>query len=178
MSYTVIFVLIFGIIAIQVQSECDETMCSNVCNVCHLPGGTCIGNACDCFYGKNCTEMVDMICDVACDKLELKGECDEDGHCICKAELEPCPPWDCEEQCLEDPRAAECEAMWGIVTPIACLKYGPVRTCGCLCTYPEDNSPLRTSVRKNKFNYWQKTVGVKKQFKSFRSVLNNIIDGQ
>lgn len=138
---------------VKMQIECDSTMCTNVCEKETSGDGTCNGNSCDCSYGKNCSAMVEVTCGIACKGLDLDGECDENGQCICKAELEPCPLWDCEEQCLEDPRAVECELMFGVVTPVACLEYGPIRTCGCLCTYLVTNR-RSNSVHKKTFNYY------------------------
>lgn len=140
-----IFVCIIAFVAILEALDCDPQMCSNVCGAFGL-NGTCKATECDCSYDKKCSMMVDTICDVACDKLHLKGECDDDGYCICKAELEPCAISECYEQCLDDPRALECESAGGVVTPIACVEYGPLRTCGCLCTRPGEDKKTSYAV--------------------------------
>lgn len=164
MSHTGLFLIILAIIAIaKAQTDCDATMCSNVCKKETSGDGTCNGNSCDCSYGKKCSALVDVTCGIACKVFKMDGECDENDQCICKAELEPCPVWDCEEQCLEDPRAWECELAFGVVTPVACLEYGPIRTCGCLCTYLLANSRLAKigENHNSTFNYFLPSVAKK-----------------
>lgn len=135
MSFIEIVLLIFAIFsACKAQTECNQEMCDNMCKGWNMAGGNCNGNECDCSYGKNCSAMVDLVCDKACEVLKLKGECEND-QCICEAELKGCWPWECEEQCEDDIRAKECEASWGIVIPIWCVEYGPARGCGCLCQH-------------------------------------------
>lgn len=133
-----VFVLsvVVAMIVIVDALDCDEEMCNAVCSDTGGMNGTCKEDSCDCSYGKKCSEMVNLVCNLACGRLRLKGECDEAGWCICKAELELCLPTECYEQCLADPRAAQCEAEFGFVTPVSCLEYGPIKTCGCLCTLP------------------------------------------
>lgn len=134
MSYTVIFTLLFAIVVISKASDCDPEMCNNVCQIVKF-NGTCEGNECYCSFDKSC---LDVVCDYVCEHLaedwHLKGECDANDMCRCKAELEVCSVWDCEAQCMADPRGEECIAEGGILTPDFCLDYGPIRTCGCLCT--------------------------------------------
>ena len=147
-----IYVLIIAFAIINgVQSVCDSEMCNNVCNGFNM-NGTCNGNECDCYSGKNCSEL---ICDAACKVFKLDGECDDNDQCICKAELEPCEPFECQGQCLEDPRARECI----IVIPVACLDYGPVRTCVCEC-YVWQNRPNNrfNIVHKKKTNHFVPNV--------------------
>lgn len=129
--------MIFAIIAIhRVQSQCDPTMCTNVCQNKGLPTGNCNGNSCDCSYGKKCSEMVKLTCKLACKEIGLDGTCLQNDLCFCRAQLKVCLPSKCTQQCLADPRAKECQAAGGFVTAIACLQYGDVQTCGCLCTRP------------------------------------------
>lgn len=172
MSFIGIFVFIFAIIKIQNALQCDQTMCSNICQSAFHMNGTCKGNECDCSDGEKCSVMVEKTCEYVCDKLKLKGECDENGYCICKAELEFCAPWDCEEQCLEDPRAKECELAGGVVTPIACMKYAWIKTCGCLCTRPAGNN-RSYSVDKNPFNHFL-SVKAKETQEYYQYSLNNV----
>lgn len=133
MSYIITFTLIFAIIVTSnAQNQCNSEVCNNICQAGGL-NGTCQGNDCDCSFNKSC---LDVVCDFVCDQLDLglEGECDDNNFCICKAKLEVCPTWDCEEQCLEDIRAEECIAEGGVVTPDWCLDYAKIQTCGCLCT--------------------------------------------
>lgn len=139
-SYTVIFVTLCTIINIhEAQSECDLTTCNDICKGFDMKG-TCEGNYCDCLTGKNCSALIEVTCDYVCEKLDfgLKGECEED-RCICKAETKNCPAWDCEKQCLDDPKSTSCEEAGGFVTPFACVKYAIIQTYICLCILPESN---------------------------------------
>lgn len=178
MSCAGIFILILAIITIhRAQSECNPQMCNNVCTGIGLDGGVCNGNECDCKYGEKCSKLIELSCDYLCDKLELKGECDKNDSCICKAELEICLPFKCQEQCEEDPRAAECHSIGGVVTAIGCIKYGPIKTCGCLCTYLEANGRLVTD-RENKFNYFvqaKEKNWYNELFRRHPSVINNVL---
>lgn len=155
--YTGIFMLFLTICTIcYAQNQCDPTMCDNVCESWGLEG-TCDGtDRCDCSLGEPCSALVNTTCDLLCKTVELDGECDDDGNCICKAELEVCLPTECEEQCQEDPRTEECEAAGGFVTPIWCLEYGPIKTCGCLCTLLDTKGQFlnTNSGPKNKLNYF------------------------
>lgn len=157
--YTV-FLLIFATIPIfEAQIVCDPDMCNTVCQNRHMGSGTCHGGSCDCSSGKKCSELLDITCDAFCQLYKLKGECDAD-HCVCKAELELCKVdgWaECEESCEEDPRGKACVASGGIVSVIACLEYGPITTCGCLCTRFGTERRL-TSVGKSKFNHFQQVI--------------------
>lgn len=161
MSQTGLFLLILAIIAIaKAQTDCDATMCSNVCKKEARGDGTCNGNSCDCLYSKKCSELWYMSCELACKGFNMDGGCNENDQCICKAELNPCPAWHCMEQCVQDPRAWECEfteASIGAVQPVACLEYGPIQTCGCLCTYLVANSNqtlVKGGHHNSTFNYF------------------------
>lgn len=137
MSHFGIFVLIFAIIGIhKVQSQCDPTLCDNVCQKKGMPAGNCNGNSCDCSYGKKCSAMVKLTCDLACKREGLVGVCLQNDFCFCRVRIMPCLPWKCTQQCQADPRAKECEAAGGFVTAIGCMEYGNERTCVCLCTLP------------------------------------------
>lgn len=151
------FVCIVAVVAILEALECNQEICSNACGVWNL-NGTCKGNECYCSYGKKCSAMIETICEVACDQLDLSGECNDDGYCVCKAELEPCEIFECEEQCLADPRAIECEALGGVVTPTACIEYGPIRTCLCLCTLPGKNVQSSSALFEYSVNKHQNNV--------------------
>ena len=153
MSHSIIFMLAIAIITIHnVKSECDSTMCTNVCRNKGFPAGNCNGNACDCSYGKKCSAMVKLTCKLACKRFDLNGVSLQD-FCFCRASIKFCFPMECLQQCLDDPRAKECQAAGGIVTPVACLKYGDVRTCGCLCTLPGDKSQLNSNSSSELFRY-------------------------
>lgn len=130
MSFTEIILLIFALFAACKAELCNQELCDNACKGWDMTGGNCNGNECDCFFGKKCSEMVDFVCDKACEVFKLKGKCEND-QCICEAELKPCWPWENEKQCAEDPRCTGC-----VVTPMWCVKYGPVQGCGCLCECP------------------------------------------
>lgn len=139
----VLFILLIGTIMLKAQSGCDSEMCNNICNGFGM-NGVCDGNYCDCSGGKDgkkCSELIDMTCNYLCEKLDLglKGECDDNGYCVCKVKIEPCFPWECEKQCLEDPRAEECMAEGGIVYPVGCFDYGKIQTCFCVCELPGAN---------------------------------------
>lgn len=152
MPYAGIFVLLFAIIAIhEAQSQCNGAMCETICNELDSGTGICVGNECDCSSGKKCSEMIDVACDAICDKIKLQGKCDDNGICTCTAKLVPCFPWECQTQCLDDPRAAECEALGGFVTAVGCLKYGWIRTCGCLCTLFGTNTSFYEAKYNNYF---------------------------
>lgn len=145
MSHPIIFMLIFAIIAIhKAQSECDPTMCTNDCQNKGMSAGNCNGDSCDCSFGKKCSEMVKLTCKIACKEKDLVGMCLQNDLCFCRASIKLCAPTECTQQCLDDPRAKECQAAGGFVTPIACAKYGDVKTCGCLCTLPLTNSQLNS----------------------------------
>lgn len=127
MSYTVLFVLLSAMLVTCAKGQCDADTCNAVCQSFDL-NGTCRGNECDCSLDKNC---LDVVCDTACGVFDLKGECDDNDRCFCKAELEMCKSdnWiDCENGCVEH---APPECIF--VHAGACLKYGPVLTCGCIC---------------------------------------------
>ncbi|KAL3288805.1 hypothetical protein HHI36_003238 [Cryptolaemus montrouzieri] len=80
---------------------------------------------CECKFNIPC-----LICSLVCKKAGLEAECDEDHGCRCSVKPEVCPPWDCSESCKNDPIAKTCSIM----TAVACLKYGPMHFCTCLCT--------------------------------------------
>lgn len=133
-----IFVLFFGMICIPRAESCEPTLCNIACNGLK-PGmkGTCDGNnECDCSYSKDCSVLVASTCEVICGVLNLTGGYNENGHCICKAELEICELGDCKESCLKDIRARKRETDFGWVTTIWCMEYGSLKTCGCLCSLP------------------------------------------
>lgn len=152
-SFIIISMLVFAIFGVlKVESECDEGMCNDACQSKNL-NGKCNGNdECDCSNGEKCSDMVEIACGYFCDKLELDGECDENGFCVCKAELKPCFPTECEEQCLDDPRAKECV----LVVPFSCMKYGPFQACVCICYQSQ-----LTSVHKKGFYYFGSIAGQK-----------------
>lgn len=146
MSFIVQIVFFVVILSIcQIKSDCDIETCKNVCEIFHM-NGTCHGNECDCSSDKNC---LDIVCDKVCGVVDLDGECDENNQCICKAELHFCSgeDWEkCNESCHEDSRAKGCL----FVETVACLKYGPVLTCGCICwTWVEVTKSKQLSARYN-----------------------------
>lgn len=151
MLRTTIFVLIFAMIHIlNAQNSCDQTLCNDVCEEQNMSGECNGNNECDCSDGKKCSEMETVTCWAACKatKLNLNGEC-RDDQCICKAELEICPPWECQENCMDDPRAKDC---W-FVTADFCTKYGPVTTCVCTCYVWAENRDQLDGV--HNFNHFQ-----------------------
>lgn len=136
MKYIGIFILICAMISIaKAQSWCDPSMCNKICSASNM-NGKCKGNECDCSSGKSCSTKNQIECEIFCHIYKLKGECDE-NQCICKAELKPCLPIKCTEQCIRD---APPECRFCIVTPLVCMEYGPIQTCGCLCTCPWANT--------------------------------------
>lgn len=137
MSRTGIFlVILFTVSTIyKVQSECNPTFCSGVCIKKGFPAGNCNGDSCDCSFGKKCSIMK-IACAAVCKKEGWEGLCIDD-FCICRPPLKVCPPWNCTEQCLDDPRAKGCI----LVIPIACMTYGDMRTCICNCYKQSINAP-------------------------------------
>ncbi len=149
MACPIIFVLGFVMIhSLYAHNSCNQTLCSNVCEEQNMSGRCNGNNECDCSYGKNCSAMETVTCWAACEatKLNLKGECCDD-QCICKAELKVCPPWKCQEQCNNDPRAKDCL----YVTADFCMEYGPIRT--CVCTRYVLGEERKDGV--NEFNHFQ-----------------------
>lgn len=127
MFNTVVFVLISAMIVICVQSGCDEKACTETCKKFGLDGKCNVIDKCDCDSGQSC---INMICKAFCEPFDLKGECIA-HQCICRAELELCYPneWSqCEIGCWEH-KPPQCI----YVQVEACLKYGPVLNCDCLC---------------------------------------------
>lgn len=161
MAYTGIFVLIFVIIAVhKVQSEwssgdCNSDVCSDVCKTWSLDG-TCVENECRCSTDKKC---IDFVCDKVCDvfDLNLEGECDENGLCICKPKLEICSPLECEEPCI-----ANAPPGCIFVYPDFCLDYGPIRTCSCICVTWFNkfkySGPAKTNILSSKNSFPKKFV--------------------
>jgi len=149
MSCIGIFLLFFVIITInEAQGQCNEERCDVICNQLDFGVGFCDVNECVCSNSKKCSELIDETCDMTCHKIRLPGKCDDNDLCTCTAKVVSCWPLECQHQCLTDPRAADCEAQGGFVTALACLKYGWIKTCGCLCTLPGTDS-----VHVKKFNY-------------------------
>lgn len=170
MTNASIFVLFLAITIHEAQSQCNGEMCNVICTELDSGPGFCDGNECDCSTSKKCSEWA---CDKICDQIKLQGKCDDNGMCTCTAKLVPCMAWDCVKQCLEDPRTAQCEAQGGFVTPIACMKYGWIRTCGCLCTLPGTSSRVIT-VHENKFNYFLPAYKSTKLFRNYHILTNNV----
>lgn len=146
MSHSIVLIFIFAITVIHTaQSECDTTMCTKLCQKSNLPTGTCNGNSCDCSYGKKCSLMT-LSCKAACKRFNLDGSCLDDV-CVCRIPIKMCFPLACTQQCLDDPRAKECSAAGGFVTPFACWMYGDDQICVCVCNLPAPvvNNQLNTN---------------------------------
>lgn len=157
MSHSIVLILVFATIAIyKVQSECDQQMCTNICQERGFPAGNCNGNSCDCSYSKKCSEMVKFTCQIFCKRYDMVGVCLQNDFCFCRASIKLCVPTECTQQCLNDGRAAECMATGGVVIPVGCVKYADIRTCVCMCqrlaTDISFNSVHETAIELFRYN--------------------------
>lgn len=121
MSYSIIFVLIFAMIAIDgAQSECTSTFCTNVCKNKGFVDGQCNEEICKC-------ELVK--------KSSLIGTPSTIG-------IKFCPLSECVEPCSIDPSGVRCRTIGGFVSPVVCWMNGYKKGCLCRCTMPRTKDQM------------------------------------